>query len=67
LCHVCDVEAYGDGVSQVAVESMDFSLITHCLVSVGEGRTCIKLWDVNEHGKVSWQWLLSLVCVDSKV
>jgi hypothetical protein len=47
---VCDVEAHGDGVSQVAVDSMDFCVGMRCLASVGEGRNSIRLWDVHETG-----------------
>ena len=48
--HVCDVEAHGDGVSQVAVECMEFSAGIRCLASVGEGRNSIRLWDVDNTG-----------------
>jgi hypothetical protein len=34
------------------VESMDFSLATHRLVSVGDGRHSIKLWNVDENGNL---------------
>jgi len=54
FCHVGDVEAHGDGVSQVAVESMDVSPDTRRLVSVGEEKTCMKLWDISEDGLLSY-------------
>ena len=60
MCHICDVVAHGDGVSQVAVDSMSFSPAIRCLVSVGEGQTSTKLWTVDELGWASI-WLLSFV------
>jgi hypothetical protein len=48
--HICNVEAHGDGVSQVAVDSMAFAATTRCLASVAEGKVGVKLWNVDEDG-----------------
>lgn len=48
---MCHIDAHGDGVSQIPVESMDFSLGSRHLVSVAEGKSSIKLWKVEEDGK----------------
>jgi hypothetical protein len=53
ISHVCDVEAHGDGILQIPVESMDFCPVTRCLASVGEGKHGIRLWSVDPNGKIS--------------
>jgi hypothetical protein len=45
------VEAHGDGVTQIAVDSMTYLPQISCLASVGEGKISIMLWNVDKDGK----------------
>jgi hypothetical protein len=49
--NICDVVAHGDGVSQIAVDSMAFASTTRCLVSVAEGKIAIKMWNIDDNGE----------------
>ncbi|KDR82988.1 hypothetical protein GALMADRAFT_862806 [Galerina marginata CBS 339.88] len=50
LFEICNVKAHGDGASLVAVQSIDFCPYTNRLVSVGQGVSSVRLWDVSSDG-----------------
>ncbi|KAF9524702.1 hypothetical protein CPB83DRAFT_838701 [Crepidotus variabilis] len=46
------VIAHGDGAAQVAVDSLAYDLTTKCLVSVGDGKKSVRMWDHAEDGSL---------------
>ena len=52
MIELSNVKAHGDGVAQIAVESLDYSKKLQCLASVAEGVGSVRLWDVSDDGEV---------------
>ncbi|KAF9531553.1 WD40-repeat-containing domain protein [Crepidotus variabilis] len=46
------VIAHGDGAAQVAVDSLAYDLKTKCVVSVGDGKKSVRMWDHAEDGSL---------------
>ncbi|KDR74683.1 hypothetical protein GALMADRAFT_141038 [Galerina marginata CBS 339.88] len=59
LFEMCHVKAHGDGVSQVAVQCIEYNNKSKCLASVGQGSNSIRLWDVADDGTLIPQHMKS--------